>query len=234
MRPSLPNPFSEPMTNEVLQRYLEVTVQLYEALRKVSELYETSDLSTHQQRTLIRHVKQCLDSCEAAALLSSKAMYVPATAVVRMGLEHVFYFVACVNDPDYWSLLQASDEQSTRKQIRILVERGQMLPGSVHVGEELGKSASQSIEIVARRAGLLSLYDTTYRSLSQYGAHATTARIEEVFSDPDVAEKSGVDFRACPQHIWPAYLLSRIQECLRELHTAINSMVSPSSGPPSP
>lgn len=234
MRPSLPNPFSEPLTSETLRRYLQGTAHLYDTLRKTSELYEVSDRATDEQRTLVRHAQHCLDSCESAALLSGKALYVPATAVVRMGLEHIFYFAACVKNPGYWSQLQACAEESTRKQIRELVKRGQMSQDSIRTVSETEKVASQAILIVAQKAGLENLYHGMYRSLSQYGAHATTLRIDAVFSDPEVAERSGIDFREFPQLIWPAYLLGQIHECLRELFAAFTLMISQPSESPSP
>lgn len=158
---------------------------------------------------------KALNSFQGSLLLLQRGMCTECEALSRTGLECAIELGAIAADSDHVNvLLKAHDQHRKVHAERMLAHSEALGPLPDQIADELRKNAallsgsSRNLEQSARKAGLMVLYDSTYRGLSGHAAHATIGALQRLLVEegetvniqmgPDIAQVRRALLMAAP------------------------------------
>lgn len=153
---------------------------------------EWRDKSTRDHRKIaIAMWLRSVESCEATDLLASREMYGAAWATLRLAYECLFYSCAVLNTPEgseklgnhhihqIAKLLKSQINDKTKNSEQTEEQRNAI----ASFDDTMRKYQNWPIFEAAKEAGMFDEYSEVYRSISQLGAHANIASLDQHISD---------------------------------------------------
>lgn len=128
-----------------------------------------------------------LEACQGAALLADYGMPGTAAAALRTGVECLFYACALWRSPGEVVRIQGNTSNEMFKMAEGIRKRFSHEERTAEVDEQLNlhqdkpDQRTMSAQEAAELAGLAKVYESTYRGLGAFGAHATERSQEPLY-----------------------------------------------------